>query len=353
MNLRAVEFVRSNCQEVLIDRVQVLSPLKSQVLTIVGGTGFVGTWLTELVTTLNDLHSFDTQVVLVARGVDHFKRMYPHLVNRRDVKLVKADARYTSEIPRETNWLIHAAANPDSRFHSTCPVETMTVIGGGTESVLRAVDRCSDFKMFLNLSSGLVYGSQPLDLERMPETYSGAPLLNSVSGVYAEAKRFSEMLCTSFRSQSRLPTTVVRPFAFIGPYQSLTSPWAINNFIYDSLSGKSIRVLGDGKTVRSYMYPSDMAFWLLRILTSAQSGTAYNLGSPEPIELGKLAEMIAEHFMPRADILFSVGSGGAVSHSSRFVPDVTAASEDFQLSVTVPLKLAIHRTIEWNRISQE
>jgi nucleoside-diphosphate-sugar epimerase len=351
VNLKALDLVKSDCTSVLKERAPALNALKGDTITVLGGTGFVGSWLAELVTTLNDEYNFGTQLVLISRGVDHFKKLRPHLANRKDVQLIKSDVRHTSEIPKNTQWLIHAAANPDNRFHSTYPVETMTVIGNGTESILRAVDRCSNFKILQYLSSGLVYGPQPLDLDRVPETYSGMASLNSVSGIYAEAKRYAEMLCAGFRSQLRIPTTVARPFAFIGPYQSLTGPWAINNFIHDSISGKSIRVLGDGKTVRSYMYPSDMAYWLLRMLTGAQSGSQYNVGSPDSIELGKLAEMISQGFAPRPDILFSVGSGG-VANRSRFVPDVTSAAETFDLSITVPLAAAIQRTIEWNRLTE-
>ena len=327
-----------------------MAGLKGETLTIVGGTGFVGTWLTELVASLNDLYSFGTQVVLISRSVDHFKKVRPHLANRKDVRLIKADARFTSEIPKETNWLVHAAANPDNRYHSTYPIETMTGIANGTEAILRAADRCSQFKMLLYVSTGLVYGPQPLDLDRVPEHFQGAPGLESVASVYTEAKRYAEMLCTSFRNQLRLPVTIVRPFAFIGPYQSLEGPWAINNFIYDSLSGKPIRVLGDGKTVRSYMYPSDMAFWMLRILTAAESGSRYNLGSPDPIELGNLAALISGQVHPSPEILFSTGSAAT---RSRFVPDVTSAMSAFNLSLTIPLKVAIERTVQWNRLQQE
>ncbi len=66
--------------------------------------------------------------------------------------------------------------------------------------------------------------------------------------------------------RDKLPVVTARPFAFIGPYQGLDKPWAVNNFLRDALLGVPIRILGDADTVRSYMYPSDMAFWLLAIL---------------------------------------------------------------------------------------
>src|SRR5689334_2123331 len=121
-----IEMVREDCELVLKDGAKSLAPLKGETLTITGGTGFVGTWLTELIAHLNDHYSFGTRVILMARGVDAFKTTRAHLAGRKDVVLVKADIRYATEIPKETNWLIHAAANPDNRFHSLSPVEAMT-----------------------------------------------------------------------------------------------------------------------------------------------------------------------------------------------------------------------------------
>ena len=78
--------------------------------------------------------------------------------------------------------------------------------------------------------------------------------------------RYAEAEAAAWRSVAKLPVVTARPFAFIGPYQGLDKPWAVNNFLRDALLCVPIRILGDADTVRSYMYPSDMAFWLLAIL---------------------------------------------------------------------------------------
>lgn len=355
MNPRSIQLVREDCQKALKNRADQLSGLRNSHLVVTGGTGFLGTWIAEFIACLNDDFSFSTKLTLLARGTESFRNSRPHLANRSDITLLKADVRHLSELPTDTHWVLHAASNPDSRFHSTNPFETMTSIGHGTANVLRALDRTSDLRLFLNVSSGLVYGAQPEAMPRIAESYSGSFHLNSASKGYAEAKRYGEILCSSYRSQFQLPTATVRPFAFIGPYQSLTSPWAINNFMSDAISGKPIRILGDGKTVRSYMYPSDMAFWYLKILTSAKSGTQYNLGSPEPVELQKLAELVSSYAVPKSDVSFISGSsnhtGSSSSAPSRLVPDVTSAHETFDLDVTVPLTEAISRTMDWHRLN--
>lgn len=349
MSTRALELIREDLERSLGNMVPQLAPLRGETLVVTGGTGFMGTWIAELVSHLNDRHAFETQLVLIARSTDRFKADRPHLANRQDIRLVKGDVRHTIEVPKETGWLLHAAANPDNRFHSTNPVETMSVIADGTSAVLRAVDRCGHFKMFLNVSSGLVYGAQPEHLERIPEDHAGAPPCGAASSAYAEAKRYGETLCGSARSQARIPVVTVRPFAFLGPYQSLETPWALNNFLRDALGGNAIRVLGDGQTVRSYMYGSDMAVWLLRILTGATSGQVYNLGSPEGVTLEKLAEAVSCQCTSRVDVRLGTGMGEAYRTRSRFVPEVSQARK-LGLSLTTDLTQAVERTIRWNRL---
>lgn len=351
MSMRGHDLIQEALAQAVEGYVPRLAVLKGETLVVTGGTGFMGTWLAELVAHLNDAHGFGTSLHLMARSTAQFEATRPHLARRPDVRLIKADVRHAIEVPRETNWLIHAAATPDSRFHSSSPIETMSAIAEGTSAMLRAADRCADFKMFLNVSSGLVYGAQPLELERMPESFAGAPPSGMASSAYAEAKRYAETLCAAARSQARIPVVTARPFAFAGPYQSLETPWAINNFLRDALAGRPIRVLGDGQTVRSYMFPSDMAVWLLAILTGGRAGEAYNVGSPEPVRLEQLAELVSSHVGRRVDVLLSQGAPAAQASRSRLVPDTNKA-EGLGLRQTVDLAQSIQRTVRWHQLHQ-
>jgi nucleoside-diphosphate-sugar epimerase len=341
------EALRVDLERALDGHVGDLAPLRGSTLTVTGGTGFVGSWLTEAVAYLNDVHGFGTEVVLFARGVAAFEEQRPHLASRPDVRVVAADVRHLVELPKATGWLVHAAANPDTRFHASNPIETMVVIAEGTAAVLRAADRCSDLRLVLNLSSGLVLGPQPLDLEGLPEDQAPTGPVIAAHAAYAEAKRYAETLCLAVRSQARQPIANVRPFAFVGPYQAMATPWALNSFITDALNGGPIRVLGSGRTVRSYLYGADAATWLLRMLVDGEAGRTYNLGSPEAVELKDLASLVAACFERPPDVLFNT-QPGAPAPESRLVPDVRVAAR-LGLDVRIGLRDAVARTVEWNR----
>lgn len=335
----------------LSGRESLLKDLRKDEVVITGGTGFVGTWLTEFLAYLNDEYSYGIKVHLVARDFSGFAKKLPHLAHRPDVNLIQTDVRALMDLPKNTSRVVHAAANPDIRHHTSQPLETISVIASGTTQTLQAAMRCSQLKSFLNLSSGLVYGSQPETLQRIPESYVGSVDSNSVSSAYAEAKRFGETLCAGFRSQNRLPVINVRPFAFVGPYQRLDHPWAINSFIHDALNARPIRILGDGRIVRSYLYASDMAFWILRMLVAGEIGDSYNLGSSEGVELKTLAEKIQAIVEPSPEIYYRVNTGAEWKKSS-FIPEISRASEALGLQMTVGLDEALTRTIRWHRMQK-
>lgn len=345
MSEQTIAALRADCEAAVTDVAQI-ERLRGQRLLVTGGTGFVGSWIAETVANLNDSYGFGIDLLLLSPSAGDFAQRAPHLAARADITLLEQDVRDMSSLPEGVTYVIHAAGTPDNRVHVTDPLRTMSTIANGTSAVLHASAASDDLRKMLNVSSGLVYGAQPLDMIGIPESHAGGPRPDSISSIYAEAKRYAEAEAAAWRSQAKVPVVTARPFAFIGPYQGLDKPWAVNNFLRDALLCVPIRILGDAGTQRSYMYPSDMAYWLLAILAEGVTGTAYNVGSPDGITLGTLAERIAASFdVPPEVVCRPLGE----PRTTRFVPDVSRAQSTLGLQVTVGLDRALQRTLEWHR----
>lgn len=342
MHNRLLEIIQADCQEVIAPAANKLEKLKNQLVYITGGSGFIGTWLTEAITFLNDNFNFNTSLILVSRSVDPFKEKTPHLAARRDVSFISADVRNIFEMPGDVSYVIHAAATPDNRQHVSDPLGVMETITKGTSAVIDASVRLNSLKKILNISSGQIYGKQG-EIEAISEHYSGSIDCNTITSVYPEAKRYAETVCCAYWSLFKIPIVTARPFSFIGPYQRLDKPWAINNFIRDALRNKTIRIIGNGEPLRSYMYPSDMALWLLRILIDGKPAAAYNVGSPEGISLKDLAYKIKDASHAISDINIQ----NMNDDRSRFLPDVTLSRETFDLNIKVTINEAVTRSIRW------
>lgn len=346
-----IESIQADCRSVVADRTGELDDLRGSQILILGGTGFVGTWLAELLSLLNDDHDFQVRILLLAPHAHDMRAVKPHLAAREDIRLIEADVRGLTELPAGVDWIVHAAASPDNRFHASNPIRTLETNVQGTLAVLTAAARLPDLRKLLYLSSGLVYGDLPDDLRGIPEDRFGGADCHSFASAYAESKRAAETLCASFRSQQGLPIVVARPFAFIGPYQLLDRPWAVNNFLRDGLLGGPIRIQGDGTTVRSYMYGADMAYWLLRMLVAGRPGAAYNVGSPHEICLKDLASKIAQLVPGRPRVEIGKLRGGRTPRA-HWVPDVSLARRELGLDLRVDLDTALLRTLRWNQIKE-
>jgi nucleoside-diphosphate-sugar epimerase len=347
---RAFALVRSDAEAVLAASAERLAPLRGQHVFISGGTGILGTWLLELITVLNEHHGFGLKVTVFSRNARTFGARWPHLGNQPWVKWQEGDIRHLTELPRDVRYVIHAAGLTDRRLFASQPTAVAEVNSQGTLRILRAANLLEDVQKFVLLSSGLVYGAQPWDLPQIDEKFAGPLRSNDVNSVYAESKRFAEVAAQCAISESKLPVVTLRPFAFVGPYQSLQLPWAVTDFIRDSFSGGPIRIMGDGVTVRTIMYASDFACWVLAALANGQARETYNVGGAEPVELLTLARTITRFFSPVPEIRLRVGQAG--HDRNRLVPDTTKIRRDLGINQTVSLEAALEKTIAWHRFMQ-
>ena len=346
MEGQAADITRADCARVFPSVLDRLGGIDGASLLVTGGTGFFGSWICEAIAYLNEVHHKNAKLYLVARNKEGFETRLAPFAKKPYIHFIRCDVRSMGEMPKDVNYVIHAASNPDFRFHSSNPIETMTTISEGTQAVLRAVDRVSDLRMFLNVSSSSVYSTQVEMNRPIPESFDGRPLSGLARYPFAEAKRYAEALCASGRSAARIPIVTVRPFTFLGAYQDIDAPWAINNFMRDALAKRPIRLLGDGQTVRSFMYGADLAAWLLVILLRAKSGQTYNIGCDTGYSLLEVARKVAVRVEPTPDVVTNASLTGSVPNSY-LVPDTASAKRDFGLQAYTSLDLAIERTIAW------
>lgn len=313
-----------------------LEPLRGGKILLTGATGFVGTWLLAMLAHLNDAHGFGVEVTALARRPSRLAERAPFLADRRDIRLIEADVRQYVETPAGLQWILHAAADPDSRHHATAPVETASVISEGTARILRMAEGAESLVRLLHYSSGLVQARNAAD----PGGRVGA------SSVYTEAKAFSEALCAAYRSQARLPIVITRPYTFLGPFQALDAPWAVNNFLYAAINGQPLKLTGSGETVRSYLYGSDMAVLSLLQMVGGRSGETYDLGGADPVSLIDLAQTVVSQASRNLEI--RINTAGREHGAARLVPDMDTSVRAFGFKPAFSPAEAIGRTLAWH-----
>lgn len=337
--------IRQDCLIASAEQADVRAKLGFQHIAVTGGTGFLGTWIAEMVAALNDEHRLGIKLDLYSRNTSDWRQKYPHLANRNDINLKPQDVRSPFNFARTTHFIVHAAGIPNNRVHSSDPLRVHQTTIFGLSHALEAAAQLDNLTRFLNVSSCLVNG-KPDRPGALSETDYYPISVGQLHTVYVEAKRAAENLASIYRSQFRMPVSTIRPFTFAGAYQELDRPWAINNFMRDMLTGSDLRIHGDGNARRSYLYGSDAAWWTLAALVNGIDGATYNVGSPSAVTHLELVKLIGERVSLRPRVVLNTLPSRHAQYDDLF-PDLTATQKSLGVTQTCALEQTIDKTWRW------
>lgn len=323
----------------------VRAALRGQRIAVTGGSGFLGSWLAEMVAALNDEYLLGMTLDLYSRGAADWAKANTRLSTRGDIHTVVQDVRSPFAFHPDTTYVVHAAGIPDNRVHASDPLRVFQTTVQGTTHALDAATQLSGLKRLVNLSSSLVNGT-PDRTGAIAETDNFPVPAGQLHNVYRDAKHAAESLCATYRSQFRLPVSTLRPFTFLGPYQELDRPWAINNFMRDMLLGSEIRMHSDGSARRSYLYGSDAAWWTLSALVHGVDGQIYNLGSAEPVSHLELIKLIERAANKTANCVFGNVQTERKTQDDLY-PDLGKSHKSLHVEQTCSLEQAVGKTYQW------
>ena len=320
--------------------------LSNKNIFLTGGTGFIGIWILNTIIQLNNKYNTNIKVTVLTRDKNRFKKKYPEVFNSKNILFLEGDIcnfKYPKEI---FSHIIHGATDASADLNENNPLLMYSTIVDGTKHILNFAKK-NNGSSFIFMSSGAVYGNQPYDLKNVSEQFQGGPDIINTVNCYAESKRAAEMLCSIYCKQHDVNVKIARIFALLGPYLSLDIHFAAGNFIKDALEGKEIIVKGNGKPIRSYLYPTDLIYWLFYILIKGRKKIAYNLGSPHGYSIEELAIKVTNLVGNKKYKILGKNDGGW--NLGRYVPDISLIKKESKHELTVSIDEAIIRTAIWNK----
>ena len=310
-------------------------------LLVIGGSGFFGkSILDAFQRNLLDSWGIDS-LMIMARYPEELQKNHSQLITSK-VKLLKGDIASINELPF-ADYVIHAAASADARNYHLAPFKERSNIIRGTLNYCELAKEFNQKSKIVYVSSGAVYGSQPHDLEKIPEDFDflDAEHLPESKRDYAYAKRDSEKAIKDLCNYG-LNVSIARCFAFLGPWLPLDQHFAIGNFINDGLNNRTIKVIAKQKVYRSYMYADDLVEWLMTIAEKSNpSCPVYNVGSDKEILINDLASKIGDFFNQETE-----KQPYSSEDIDRYIPDICKVRKSLDLNLKYDLDEAILTTIE-------
>lgn len=310
---------------------------------VTGGTGFFGKWLLESFIYANDKLALNAKITTLTRNPESFLMEHPfYKEHANTIRFIKGDIlNYDFNLDEKFQFIIHAATSSDEKTNLSNPIILADLIIQGTKNILNFATK-NPIESFLNVSSGAIYGIQPIETQRTSEKDTFFIDLYNPKACYYESKRVSEMYGSLYFEQYKLPIKTARCFAFVGPHLPLNKHFAVGNFINNVLNKEDIRIRSNGMSIRSYMYMSDLIVWLLNILIKGENNTAYNVGSDYPVKIKDLAGIVSENFNSKV-IVQDEGNNEA---GNIYMPDIERAKL-LGLTIKINLKNAIDKTIKF------
>ena len=304
---------------------------------ITGGGGFIGSNLAER------LSAEGVEVVLVDDFRSGRREFVAEALERPGVRIVEGDvldAAVLDEAVKGCDWVFHLQANADVRHgleHPRRDLEQNTI---ATSNVLEAM-RANGVSRIAFSSTGSVYGEP----EVFP-TPEDAPFPVQTS-LYAASKLAGEGLITAYASGYGFTGLICRFVSILG--ERYTHGHVFDFYCALMRDPTHLRVLGDGRQEKSYLYIGDC---ISAILTAAEhhhdepGAHIYNLGTDETVVVDDSVGIITEYLSLSPQIEHTGGQRGWIGDSPLIHLDTTRIRRlGWRPTLTIPEALV--RTLQW------
>lgn len=305
---------------------------------ITGGAGFIGSSLADR------LREEGAEVAIVDDFSTGRREFIAHLRDDPGVAVFEGDVLDRTLLERAfdgCDWVFHMQANADVRYGLEHPRKDLEQNTIATSNVLEAM-RATRVSRIAFSSTGSVYGEP--DMFPTPENVA-FPIQTSL---YGASKLASEGLIGAYSHGFGFTGLVFRFVSILGERYT-------HGHVYDFYKAlkrdpSCLRVLGDGRQKKSYLYVGDCLEAMLGAVRQHDSSRGelgiYNLGTDETIVVDESIATICAHLgvSPRLD--YTGGRRGWPGDSPLIHLD-TSRMRSLGWQPQVTIRDAILRTLSW------
>lgn len=314
---------------------------------ITGGAGFVGSHLADHL--LSGGHEVFILDNLSTGSMDNIVHLKPHPAFHYTIDDVTNEGVLAELIDR-ADVVFHLAAAVGVKLIVEAPVHTIETNVHGTEIVLKHANKKK--KLVVIASTSEVYGKS-VDVPFHEDADLVMGPTRKHRWAYACSKAIDEFLALAYWKEKRLPVIIVRLFNTVGPRQTGQYGMVIPNFVRQAMAGQPITVHGDGTQSRSFTYVGDVVGALAALVQEpAAVGQVFNIGNPDEITIGDLAQKIRTMTGSSSPIVFvpyEQAYEAGFEDMPRRVPDISRIQSLVGFRPTVQLDDILSSVIEYFR----
>lgn len=307
---------------------------------VTGGAGFIGSSLVDRLLALDaevivwdDFSTGQAEFVKKAEGNEKFR-----LIRGDNLDLPALTAAMAG-----CDVVFHLAANADVRFGLEHPRKDLEQNTIATFNILEAM-RANGMSRIVFSSTGSVYGEA--GVIPTPED-APCPVQTSLYGASKMAgENLIQAYCEGFGFEGYI-------FRFVSILGERYTHGHVFDFYRQLLEHpERLRILGDGRQRKSYLYIQDCLAAILHVLDRGMSGSpkrrseVYNLGAAEYCRVTDSVGWICKHLGLKPELEFTGGERGWVGDNPFIFLD-TSKIQQTGWKAQLGIREGIIRTLEW------
>ena len=319
-----------------------MDDFKGKNVLITGGLGFIGSTLAHrLVEAKARVTILDAMLTPYGGNKFNIKEIADHveLVNGNII-----DEKIVRQAVDGKDYIFHLAGQVGYLDAKEKPFLDLDFNGRGNLIILEAVKNKAAEARILFSSSRLVYGK----IQQVPVKESHATQPLSLYGIHKLlGEKYYAYYAHNFGIHG-LSLRIPNPY---GPRQQMKhSKYAIVGwFIRQALEGKKIKIYGDGKQLRDYIYIDDIVEAMMRLIIKGQDGEAYNIGGGQGVTFTEMVDAVIEAVGQGEKEYVPWPADYEKNETGDYVADITKIQAITTWEPTVLLGEGLKRTVDFYR----
>ena len=319
-----------------------MDDFKGKNVLITGGLGFIGSTLAHrLVEAKARVTILDAMLTPYGGNKFNIKEIADHveLVNGNII-----DEKIVRQAVDGKDYIFHLAGQVGYLDAKEKPFLDLDFNGRGNLIVLEAVKKKAAAARILFSSSRLVYGK----IQQVPVKESHATQPLSLYGIHKLlGEKYYAYYAHNFGIHG-LSLRIPNPY---GPRQQMKhSKYAIVGwFIRQAMEGKKIKIYGDGKQLRDYIYIDDIVEAMMRLIIKGQDGEAYNIGGGQGVTFTEMVDAVIEAVGQGEKEYVPWPADYEKNETGDYVADITKIQAITTWEPTVLLGEGLKRTVDFYR----
>lgn len=309
-------------------------------LLITGGAGFIGSnfihyWLEK--------HPIDTitnlDALTYAGNLANLKDIEGH-PNYTFIKGDIRDAETVNPLVADADTVVHFAAESHVDRSILGPEAFVETNIKGTFVLLEAARKNNT--RFHHISTDEVFGALQLDSK---EKFTEKTLYEP-RNPYSASKAASDHLVRAYHTTFNLPITITNCSNNFGPYQHPEK--FISRMITNLIDGENIKIYGDGKYVRDWLFVNDHCRAIDLVLTKGKIGETYLVGGmSKDVNNLKVAKLVLKYMnLGEEKIEFVKDRPG---HDRRYAVDWNKIKKELKWEPQHSFEDWLQKTVVWYR----